>query len=160
MPEPKIVITETSTALDRHVRPVGGVLVEWFHLLGLFAIGAATAWAGGSAFIAMMNKGTPSIEDLLLLFIYLEIGAMVGIYFKTNHMPVRFLIYVAITALTRHLVGFLNVNHKPDPIILYVAGGVALLACATLVLRFASYKYPSIAPTVARRQSVEDEKSS
>jgi len=25
---------------------------------------------------------------------------MVGIYFKTNHMPVRFLIYVGMTALT------------------------------------------------------------
>ena len=49
-----------------------------------------------------------NIVVMLLLFIYLEVGAMVGIYFKTNHMPVRFLIYVAITALTRHLVGFVN----------------------------------------------------
>jgi hypothetical protein len=30
---------------------------------------------------------------------------MVGIYFKTNHMPVRFLVYVGITAFTRLRVG-------------------------------------------------------
>ncbi len=43
----------------------------------------------------------PLLMTFYCLFIYLELGAMVGIYFKTNHMPVRFLIYIAITALTR-----------------------------------------------------------
>jgi len=38
------------------------------------------------------------------LFIYLEIGAMIGIYFKTTRLPVRYLIYVAITALGRVLI--------------------------------------------------------
>lgn len=52
----------------------------------------------------MIEEGHIKIDDILLLFIYLELGAMVGIYFKTNHMPVRFLIYVAITALTRLLI--------------------------------------------------------
>ena len=33
----------------------------------------------------------PSIKDILLLFIYLELAAMVGIYFKTKKLPVRFL---------------------------------------------------------------------
>ena len=79
---------------------VQAVLLVW----RLFAIGAATVWAAASAFVAMVAKGHASLEDLLLLFIYLEIGSMVGIYFKTNHMPVRFLIYVGITALTRHLI--------------------------------------------------------
>ncbi len=68
--------------------------------MALFAIGAATVWSAVLTFLEMLNKRAASVEDLLLLFIYLEIGAMVGIYFKTNHMPVRFLIYVAITAVT------------------------------------------------------------
>ena len=72
--------------------PIGQFLTDGFHLLGLFAIGAATVWAAGAAFLAMIQKGHASIEDLLLLFIYLEIGSMVGIYFRTNHMPVRFLL--------------------------------------------------------------------
>ncbi|NNF80815.1 MAG: hypothetical protein HKN05_22565 [Rhizobiales bacterium] len=94
----------------------------------------------------MMKKGTASVEDLLLLFIYLEIGAMVGIYFKTNHMPVRFLIYVAITALTRHLVGFVNAHHKPEFDILIVAGGIFVLAASVLALRYGSYRFPSNRP--------------
>ena len=60
----------------------------------------------------MTQKNSASIEDILLLFIYLELGAVVGIYFKTNHMPVRFLIYVAITALTRMLLEYLNNWHN------------------------------------------------
>jgi len=138
----------------------GDFLVEAFHLLGLFAIGAATVWAAGHEFFLMVRKGTASVEDLLLLFIYLEIGAMVGIYFKTNHMPVRFLIYVAITALTRHLVGFVNANHKPELDILIVSGGIFILAASVLTLRYGSYRYPSQPPEneglAARGSGAED----
>ena len=35
-------------------------------------------------FLQMVEKGNITIDDILLLFIYLELGAMVGIYFKTN----------------------------------------------------------------------------
>jgi phosphate starvation-inducible membrane PsiE len=83
---------------------LGNLFVETFHYLALFAIGAVTAWAAVMAFLGMLEKGHITVDDILLLFIYLELGAMVGIYFKTNHMPVRFLIYVAITALTRLLI--------------------------------------------------------
>jgi phosphate starvation-inducible membrane PsiE len=63
----------------------------------------------------MMGKGSALIEDLLLRFIYLEIGAMVGIYFKTNHMPVRFLICVAITAVTRLIADRVRANKSSSP---------------------------------------------
>ncbi|WP_246207016.1 phosphate-starvation-inducible protein PsiE [Methylocystis heyeri] len=84
----------TVRRLRQTIDPIGYLLTEGFHLLGLFAIGAATVWAALKAFLEMSTKGHASIEDLLLLFIYLEIGSMVGIYFRTNHMPVRFLLYV------------------------------------------------------------------
>jgi phosphate starvation-inducible membrane PsiE len=32
----------------------------------------------------MLEQGHIKIDDILLLFIYLELGAMVGIYFKTK----------------------------------------------------------------------------
>ncbi len=131
-------------ALHDRFYPIGSLLVEGFHLLGLFAIGAATVWAAGLAFADMIEKGGATVEDLLLLFIYLEVGAMVGIYFKTNHMPVRFLIYVAITALTRHLVGFVNAHHKPEMDILMIAGGILVLALSVLTLRYGSSRFPSV----------------
>jgi len=64
---------------------LGNLCVEAFHYLALFGIGAITAYAAVSAFIEMIGKGGVSVDDILLLFIYLELGAMVGIYFKTNH---------------------------------------------------------------------------
>ncbi len=76
--------------VERWTVPIGNLFVSLFHRIALFGIGGATVWSAGVAFIGMVSKGSASIEDLLLLFIYLEIGAMVGIYFKTNHMPVRF----------------------------------------------------------------------
>jgi phosphate starvation-inducible membrane PsiE len=74
---------------------------------------------------------------------------MVGIYFKTNHMPVRFLIYVGITALTRLLVGDIATHHKLDWGIVMVAGAILLLALANLVVRYGSARYPS-APSADR----------
>lgn len=63
----------------------GNLFVETFHYLALFAIGAVTAWAAVMEFLQMIEAGHIKIDDILLLFIYLELGAMVGIYFKTNH---------------------------------------------------------------------------
>ena len=92
---------------------VGGLIV--LPALILVGIGAAIVWAASVEFLGMMGKGSASIEDILLLFIYLKLGAVVGIYFQTNHMPVRFLIYVAITALTRLLLELVfdwhNIRH-------------------------------------------------
>ena len=120
----------------------GNLLVDSFHYLALFAIGGATVWSAVYAFSNMVATGHATIADILLLFIYLELGAMVGIYFKTNHMPVRFLIYVAITALTRMLIGDLQVHHQPTLEILYVAGAILLLALANLVVRYSSKNFP------------------
>jgi phosphate starvation-inducible membrane PsiE len=146
--------------LRRSVDPIGSVLSDGFHFLGLFAIGAATIWAGAGAFIDMVAKGRLSIEDLLLLFIYLEIGSMVGVYFKTNHMPLRFVVYVAITAVTRHLIGYVNHEGKPDEGILILAGAILILALAVLIIRYASAKYgssPGISPAVAQLADSESE---
>src|SRR5271156_2376296 len=125
------------------VDPIGRLLTDGFHILALFSIGGATVGAAAAAFYAMVQKGSATIEDLLLLFIYLEIGSMVGIYFRTNHMPVRFLIYVAITALTRHMIVVVQNETAPELSILILAAGTFVLALAVLVIRYASFHYPS-----------------
>jgi phosphate starvation-inducible membrane PsiE len=125
----------------------GNFLVDLFHYVALFAIGGAIVWSALVTFIEIGAKGHASIEDILLLFIYLELGAMVGIYFKTNHMPVRFLVYVAITALTRMLIGDIQADHEPDLGIVYISGSILILAIANLIVRFGSYQYPSSRPS-------------
>ena len=129
--------------LHQQVNRIGSLLVDAFHYLALFAIGGAIVWSAVFAFLGMTGKGHASIEDILLLFIYLELGAMVGIYFKTNHMPVRFLIYVAITALTRMLLSDIQTHHRPDESIIFISVAILLLALSTLVIRYGSSKFPS-----------------
>lgn len=138
---------------------LGNLLVESFHYLALFAIGGVTTWAGILAFLGMVEKGHITVDDILLLFIYLELGAMVGIYFKTNHMPVRFLIYVAITALTRLLISDISHHHRPDMGVVYVSGAILLLALAILVVRYASSRFPAVHGDSGRhtRASVRDQ---
>jgi len=129
--------------LNIKIDRAGNVLVTVFHKLALFTIGAATVWAAGWTFLDLFTKHHATIADLLLMFIYLEIGAMVGIYFKTNHMPVRFLLYIAITALTRHMVDIMS--HSPIKIdeMLAVAGATLVIAISVLIVRYTSAKFPS-----------------
>ncbi|NMX92782.1 MULTISPECIES: phosphate-starvation-inducible PsiE family protein [unclassified Pseudomonas] len=71
-------------SLHANADSLGNLAVEAFHYLALFGIGAITAYAAIMTFIDMLQKGGISVDDILLLFIYLELGAMVGIYFKTK----------------------------------------------------------------------------
>lgn len=149
-------IEKVSQKVHKQADKFGEALVSGFHLLALFAIGATIVWAAVFEFFKMMAQGHATVEDILLLFIFLELGAMVGIYFTTNHMPVRFLLYVALTALTRLLIGMVKLEHAelidaiqtPHLGLLVVTGCILLLALAVLTLRYASYKYPSVRRTV------------
>ena len=115
----------------------GNLIVDGFHFIALFAIVVTIIISAVLAFSEMIANQAISIEDILLLFIYLELGVMVGIYFKTNHMPIRFLLYVAITALTRMIVGEIQVNDEPNIPILYASAAILLLAISNFIIRFA-----------------------
>ena len=137
--DPKVIKIET--LLDR----LGNLAVESFHYIALFIIGCMVIWsAGHTVFEILTVKKFATIDDILLLFIYLELGAMVGIYFKTNHMPVRFLIYIAITALTRLLIADIQHTHKASMDLVIITGSILILAFAILVVRYASWTYPSV----------------
>lgn len=121
---------------------LGNLFVEIFHYLALFAVGAVIAWAALQEFLdIILNSHKDIIDGILMLFIYLELGAMVGIYFKTKRMPVRFLIYVSITALTRLLISDISHNHIPNWSIIKVCGAILLLAIAVLIVRIASSRF-------------------
>jgi protein PsiE len=138
--------SDLNNKLHQFSDKVGNLLVDLFHYVALFAIGGVIVWSAVVAFLEMSSNGYASIEDILLLFIYLELGAMVGIYFKTKRMPVRFLIYVAITALTRLLIGDIQANHEPDLGIIYITGSILLLAIANLIVRYGSFNFSTNKP--------------
>jgi len=135
-------IEKIESLLDK----LGNIAVEAFHYIALFIIGCMIAWSAVHTIIEILTvKQYATIDDILLIFIYLELGAMVGIYFKTNHMPVRFLIYIAITALTRLLISHIQNNHHGAGVdLLIITGSILILAIAILVVRYASWTYPSV----------------
>src|SRR5712672_1438955 len=150
MPEAQSGLTRTAAHLHSAMKAaadgVGILLVDGFHYLALFAIGATTVWSSLAAFCGMFAKGRAELSDILLLFIYLEIGAMVGIYFKTTRLPVRYLIYIAITAPGRVMIEIVGAEHQRGQDILIIASAILLLSFAVLVLRFESHRFPSDRP--------------
>jgi phosphate starvation-inducible membrane PsiE len=130
--------------IEDNIKKFGNWLVDTFQLLGLFVIGGTIVWAAVHEYLQMIDQGRAGLDGILLLFIYLELGAMVGIYFKTSHLPVRFLLYVAITALTRLLA--IDVKTMPDQHILVITGAIVLLVMAVATISVVRVKFPEKEP--------------
>ncbi len=142
--------------IERHAEKYGHHMVDLFQFTALFVIGGTIVWSGVTTYAGMISKGAASIDDILLLFIFLELGAMVGIYFKTSQLPVQFLLYVAITVMTRSLASTLSVSDMPDTRIFAITGGTLILALCVCILRHASWKFP---PFISRTEMDDAAKS-
>ncbi len=125
--------------ISHYVEKIGNQAVEIFHLVGLFIIGGTVTWTAVHEYMLIMNKSFASLDDILLLFIYLELGAMVGIFFKTKKLPVIFLLFISITALTRYLAVDLKTMDSERAIM--VVASIVILSIAVLILRFSEVKF-------------------
>jgi phosphate starvation-inducible membrane PsiE len=130
--------------MEKTIVTVGNKMFEMFHLVGLFVIGSAILWASWMEVFEIIAHGGPKIKDVLLLFIYLELGAMVGIYFQTKQLPVRYLIYIAVTALTRVLA--IDIKSMSDIHMLTLTGAILILSLAVLVLRIGDTRFAAKEP--------------
>ena len=121
--------------LDR----LGNRLVNAFQVVALFVIGGTIVWSAAHDYLRMIAAGRAGLDDILLLFIYLELGTIVGIYFKTERLPVLFLLYIAITALTRFLA--VDVKELSLESVLAVTGSILALTLAVLVVQIATSRF-------------------
>lgn len=141
------------------IEKVGDFLINTFHYLALFIIAGTIVWSAFFEYIGIMKQGYASLKDILLLFIYLELGAMVGIYFKTHRLPVQFLIYIAITALSRHLV--IDVQQVSDPFHLYllisISFAILLLGVAVMILSITGKKFGRPEDGIKQREREDKE---
>jgi len=108
--------------------------------VGLIVITLATISAMATEVLTIVGVGVATLVDLLLLFLYLEVIAMVGLYYKSGKLPVRFPIYIAIVAMARYLV--LEMKTLDTMQIIGVAGAVLLLTLAVFAIRFGHVRYP------------------
>ncbi len=108
--------------------------------IGLVVIAIATVLAVGIEVAFMVSAKTVTLADLLLLFIYLEVFAMVVTYLDYGKLPVRMPLYIAIVALARYLI--LDMKSMDNWRMLAVSGGILLIAIAILIHRYGHTKFP------------------
>ncbi|MGM0516988.1 MAG: phosphate-starvation-inducible protein PsiE [Pseudomonadota bacterium] len=123
----------------RHSHPVHK-LVHRLELFGLIVILGATLVAGSQAVWQMILDRRVDLADILLLFLYLEVLAMIGAYLHTGRLPIRFPIYIGIIALARYLV--LEVKDLDAWKMLAVGVTMLILAATVLALRYGHLKLP------------------
>ncbi|MBL8484420.1 MAG: phosphate-starvation-inducible PsiE family protein [Rhodocyclaceae bacterium] len=131
---------EKESSAFMRVRRVMQMGVDGIEHLGLLAIVIATAVAMLQEINSMLQAHHVRLSDLLLLFLFLEVLAMVGQYFRTGQLPVRFPLYIAMVSLARYLI--LDVHDLEEWRILAVSSSILLLTVAVLVVRYGHIRFP------------------
>lgn len=121
-------------------RRVSLSLLKKVEYLVLFIIAIATLVSIGEEIYNMINLRTVALADLLLLFIYLEVLAMVVNYIESGKLPIRMPLYIAIVALARYLI--LDMKAMDDWRILAISLSTILLAVTVIVIRWGQLKMP------------------
>ncbi|CAH1607924.1 MULTISPECIES: phosphate-starvation-inducible protein PsiE [Vibrio] len=116
-----------------------------FHLLEavlLVAITLATVWAMVEEFVHIYVQKRVALDDILLMFIYLEVLAMVGQFVMNGKIPVRYPIYIAMMAIARYIT--LGMKELDSVMIVWLSLAAFILAAATLVIRVGHHYWPYI----------------
>ncbi|MCQ3923736.1 MAG: phosphate-starvation-inducible E [Rhodocyclaceae bacterium] len=128
-----------SHALDRIRKFFSGGL-DIVELAGLLIIAFATTVAIWQEAATMIEARRVTLADLLLMFLYLEVLAMIGQYFRSGHIPVRYPLYIAMVALARYLI--LDIKELTELRVMATAGAILLLTLAVLAIRYGHVKFP------------------
>ena len=109
-------------------------IVKQIQLLALVIILIATIIAFGIEVYQMISIKKVTLADLLLLFLYLEVLAMVRVFWESQSIQITLPLFIAITALARFII--LQGKSLNPEILLYEAGAIVLIALAIVILRF------------------------
>jgi len=118
----------------------GKRILHGVEIVGLVIISIATVIAAAQEVALMFNHRTVQLADLLLLFIYLEVLTMVGLYLESGQLPVRMPLYIGMVALARYLV--LDIKEMDLWRMVGVSVSVLVLALAVLVVRYGHVRFP------------------
>ena len=109
-------------------------IVKQIQLVALLIILLATIIAFSFEVYQMISVQKVTLADLLLLFLYLEVLAMVRVFWESQSIQITLPLFIAITALSRFII--LQGKSINPEVLLYEAGAIVLIAIAILVLRF------------------------
>ena len=109
-------------------------IVKQIKLVALVIILVSTVIAFGQEMYQMILVQRVTLADLLLLFLYLEVLAMVRVFWESQSIQITLPLFIAITALARFII--LQGKSLNPEILLYEAGAIVLIALAIVILRF------------------------
>jgi protein PsiE len=124
----------------KKINRIGHLILVSVQDIGLLIIAVSTVVAVGIEIAVMVEAQTVTLADLLLLFIYLEVLAMVAIYLDSGKLPVRMPLYISIVALARYLI--LDMKDMETWRVLGIAAAALILALTVLVIRFGHLRLP------------------
>lgn len=123
-----------------NIKNIGHKAITLVEDIGLLVIAIATVIAMGLEISSMIAARTVALGDLLLMFIYLEVLAMVSIYLDSGKLPVRMPLYIAMVALARYLI--LDMKNLDTWRMLGIAGAALVIALAVLAIRYGHTRFP------------------
>ena len=109
-------------------------IVKQIQLVALVIILVSTVIAFGQEMYQMILVQRVTLADLLLLFLYLEVLAMVRVFWESQSIQITLPLFIAITTLARFII--LQGKSLNPEILLYEAGAIVLIALAIVILRF------------------------
>ncbi len=128
------------TPIKSTIKTFNMSLLSFVENIGLLVIAIATVIAMFGEIMSMVGALRVTLADLLLMFLYMEVLAMVGLHYSTGKMPVRFPLYIGMIALARYLI--LDMKEMEDWRMLAVAGSILLLTLAVFLVRLGHVRYP------------------
>jgi protein PsiE len=148
IPGPNHLRHREATAMDIHSQTFDRIRrffsggIEAVEYLGLLVIAIATTVAMYGEVVSMAVDHKVQLSDLLMMFLYLEVLAMISHYFKSGQLPVRFPLYIAMVALARYMI--LDVKEMSEWRMLAVAAAIFLLTLAVLAIRYGHVRFPYV----------------
>ncbi len=113
-----------------------------FEAILLVAITLATLYAMVEEFIHVFIEKRVMLTDILLMFIYLEVLAMVRQFVMNGKIPVRYPIYIAMMAIARYItLGMKELDAVP---VVWLSLAALILAAATLLIRVGHHYWPYV----------------
>jgi protein PsiE len=106
------------------------------HLENVFilSIGVFTVIAMGQEIYEIALGMRVALKDLLLMFIYVEVLAMVGVYYESKKIPISLPLFIAITALARLVI--LQGKDQTPLNLLFASGAILILAVSCAILAY------------------------
>ena len=123
---------------DKPLRTLISSGIHQLENIFLLVIALFTVAAMCQEIYAIVIGFSVTLKDLLLMFIYVEVIAMMGAYYESKRIPITLPLFIAITALARLVI--LQGKDQPPMNLLFESGAILILALASVVLKYQQKK--------------------